>query len=118
MSPDFMIYQPQLTWLMSIAHRVSGAYLGGIFYGFGVYYALARPKGITSRLEEYTRNSPDILISGAKLSLALPFFFHFYNGIRHLVWDVRYALDLPSVYIGGWIVNGLTALSSLVATFK
>ena len=32
--------------------------------------------------------------------------FHFCAGIRHLVWDLGYALELPQVYLGGWIVVG------------
>jgi len=39
--------------------------------------------------------------------------FHFFNGIRHLVWDTGRALDLKSVYIGGWLV---VAFSVIVTT--
>jgi len=45
--------------------------------------------------------------------------FHFCAGIRHLVWDVGYGLELPQVYLGGWIVVGasvgLTILTWIVA---
>ena len=35
--------------------------------------------------------------------------FHFCAGIRHLVWDTGYGLELPQVYLGGWIVVGASA---------
>ena len=45
--------------------------------------------------------------------------FHFCAGIRHLVWDTGYGLELPQVYLGGWIVVGasvgLTILTWIVA---
>ena len=41
------------------------------------------------------------------------------NGIRHLVWDAGYGLELPQVYLGGYVVLGvsvgLTVLTWLVA---
>ena len=38
----FMIYQPQLTWYMSFAHRVTGAGLaaGNFIYVYNLHYSL------------------------------------------------------------------------------
>ncbi len=40
-------------------------------------------------------------------------FLSFANGIRHLFWDFGIGLSLDGVYRGGYIVIGLTLLSSL-----
>lgn len=52
-----------------------------------------------------------LLLFGWSMSL----FYHLCNGIRHLVWDAGHALDLKSVYIGGWIVVGTAGVLTLIA---
>lgn len=52
-----------------------------------------------------------LLLFGWSVSL----FYHLCNGIRHLVWDTGHALDLKSVYLGGWVVVGATGLLTLIA---
>ena len=51
--------------------------------------------------------------------IPLTLWFHFCAGIRHLIWDLGYGLELPQVYLGGWIVVGasvgLTILTWIVA---
>jgi succinate dehydrogenase / fumarate reductase cytochrome b subunit len=31
-------------------------------------------------------------------------FFHLCNGIRHLLWDAGFLLELPEIYRSGWAV--------------
>ena len=42
-------------------------------------------------------------------------FFHLCNGIRHLMWDTGYGLDIGTTYVTGWAVvassGGLTLLA-------
>ena len=41
-------------------------------------------------------------------------FYHFLNGIRHLLWDAGYLLDLRGAYASGWTVVVLAvALTAL-----
>jgi len=42
-------------------------------------------------------------------------FYHLCNGVRHLLWDAGYGLDLRSVYAGGWAVLAATAVLTLLA---
>jgi succinate dehydrogenase / fumarate reductase cytochrome b subunit len=46
-------------------------------------------------------------------------FYHLCNGIRHLVWDAGYCLDIEAVYLSGKIMVssaiGLTILAWVVA---
>lgn len=54
---------------------------------------------------------------GIKGMLALPFTYHSWNGIRHLVWDTGNALDMRGVYASGYAVLGLTTLSTAYLAF-
>ena len=55
------------------------------------------------------------------LGLALLFawtfslFFHLYNGIRHLFWDVGYGFDLQAIYASGWAVVAVSIGLTLTA---
>ena len=50
---------------------------------------------------------------GVKALVAAPFTFHSWNGIRHLVWDTGRQLHLKGVYRTGYLVLGLTAVSTV-----
>lgn len=49
-----------------------------------------------------------------KFGVALPFTYHAFNGVRHLVWDFGKALSNRSVARSGWLVVGLTMVGSVV----
>ena len=40
--------------------------------------------------------------------------FHFWGGIRHLVWDAGYGYELPQVHASGWAVVALTVVSTVL----
>lgn len=50
---------------------------------------------------------------GMKFTMALPFTFHCFNGVRHLVWDLGKQLTNKQVITTGWTVVGLTLSSAL-----
>lgn len=88
LSPHLTIYEPQLTALMSIGHRMTGAALSAGIYAFGVYYTLASPASgqLTPAVAEFIAHScPTVLVYAGKYILAAPFVYHTLNGIRHLV---------------------------------
>ena len=118
MSPHMTIYQPQLTWLMSIGHRVTGAGLAGIVYGFGITSSLnIFPVNLTMKICEMITVLPLPLVLAGKFVLATPFMYHLFNGVRHLIWDTGRALTLRGVYVTGWAVNIATLISSTFLTF-
>jgi len=49
----------------------------------------------------------------AKFTLAMPFTFHSFNGIRHLVWDLGKEFSNKAVIRTGWTVVGISTLSAL-----
>lgn len=114
LSPHVSIYQPQLTWIMSIGHRVTGAGLAGAIYAFGM--TAASGVNVTAEICEAIKLVPLPLVLAGKFVLAAPFMYHLLNGIRHLIWDAGRALTLRGVYATGWIVNISTLISAGLLT--
>ena len=52
-----------------------------------------------------------------KFGVALPFTFHAWNGIRHLVWDMGFEYGNKQVQRTGWTVVGLTFASAGVLAY-
>ncbi|KAL9538420.1 hypothetical protein MBANPS3_010942 [Mucor bainieri] len=134
-SPHLTIYQPQLTWYMSSAHRITGCAMGGgnVICHIRVYAAklnafiiLALYLGAMAYLAApafgYSVDAntvvssfgaaPDALKISAKAILALPFTFHASNGIRHLIWDAGKCLDIKGVYNTGYVVLASTVIGT------
>ena len=102
LSPHLQIYRPQLTMVLSFLHRLTGIALapGAVLL---VYWLLAGASGP----EAYAAagavfgSVPGLVLLAA---LSFSFFYHLGNGIRHLVWDTGFWLELPQVYASGWVV--------------
>ena len=47
-----------------------------------------------------------------KFGITMPFTFHSYNGVRHLMWDTGVGLTNKEVVKTGWTVVGLSVVSS------
>lgn len=102
LSPHLQVYRPQLTSMLSILHRITGAALA-----FG---CLLAPLWLLSAL------SGDAAYDQLQALRAHPFgqflllgwlfcfCYHLLNGIRHLCWDMVLGFKLKSVYITGWLV--------------
>jgi len=112
-SPHFTIYQPQLTWVGSIANRVTGASLSVLLYGFSLAYLVAPGTFDTPHIVEYVSGLPDAVKYAGKAVLALPFTFHAFNGLRHLSWDIGKLLSVKGAYASGYAVLGATAVSTI-----
>ncbi|GMM27536.1 protein [Martiniozyma asiatica (nom. inval.)] len=114
-SPHLAIYQKQLTAVLSAFHRITGVGLAVGFYGVTAAYGLgftdtAGLIGIVSAL-------PAAALFGLKAIASFPFAFHGWNGIRHLIWDAGYFVNVPGVYKTGYTVLGLTVVSALALIF-
>ncbi|KAG2345370.1 cytochrome b subunit of succinate dehydrogenase, Sdh3p [Suillus weaverae] len=112
-SPHFTIYQPQLTWLSSIANRATGGALSALLYGFSLAYLVAPDTFTSVNIVEFVAGLPDYVKYTGKLILAAPFTFHFWNGLRHLSWDMGKFLSLKGAYRAGYAVLGATAISTV-----
>ncbi|KAL4074934.1 hypothetical protein V8B97DRAFT_1916164 [Scleroderma yunnanense] len=112
-SPHFTIYQPQLTWLSSIANRVTGASLSTLLYGFSLAYLVAPDTFDSAHIITLISGLPEYVKYAGKVILAAPFAFHSLNGLRHLGWDLGKFLSVKSVYRTGYAVIGAAAISTV-----
>lgn len=101
LSPHLSIYQPQLTWVLSIAFRVTGCGLTVPIYAGAIAYACQDQSidQITTSINQL--GMPVAIFLAAKILLAWPFSLHSLNGIRHLIWDTGRSLSIPGVYTSG-----------------
>lgn len=109
-SPHLQIYKPQITSVLSITHRATGVVLsiGALMLSFWLMSIATGP-------ETYSKVSGYINLPVGQAFLLLftfSFYFHFCNGIRHLVWDMGLGLDLKTTYFTGYI----TIVASAVLT--
>lgn len=104
-------YRPQLTSVLSITHRATGVLLSLFGTPLLVWWLAA----IDGGPEAYRTFAAALSGIAGRVSTAVLLFclwFHFFNGIRHLVWDTGRMLDLPGAYRSGWAVLILTVLST------
>lgn len=110
----FMIgpyYKPQITSVLSITHRATGAGLvvGTLLLVYWLASAAIGPKAYASAQ----------VVLGSMLGQLFLFlwtwalFYHLANGIRHLFWDAGYGFELPDATKSGWAV----VWSSIILTF-
>ncbi|KIY72131.1 cytochrome b560 subunit of succinate dehydrogenase [Cylindrobasidium torrendii FP15055 ss-10] len=111
-SPHFTIYEPQLTWLASIANRATGVGLSVLFYGFSLAYLVAPSTFSSENVVSTVKSLPSSVKIAGKAILAGPFTFHSFNGVRHLLWDLGYFITVKGCYQSGYAVLGLTALGT------
>lgn len=117
LSPHLTIYKPQLTAVLSIFHRITGVFLALAicFFIFAVKLATFHVGNYPIYYVSYYLNvvSHPIILAFFFISL-LSLYYHFFNGIRHLIWDQGGALDLSKVYQTGYAVIALTIFFTVV----
>ncbi|KAJ7503271.1 SDHC, cytochrome b subunit of succinate dehydrogenase [Mycena galericulata] len=116
-SPHFTIYQPQLTWIASIANRITGSALSTLLYAFSLAYLLAPGTFDSAHVIEFVAGLPDAAKYAGKALLAAPFAFHSLNGIRHLSWDMGKFMSIKGVYTTGYAVLAGTAVGTAVLVY-
>ncbi|KAJ5177163.1 uncharacterized protein N7482_003040 [Penicillium canariense] len=119
-SPHLTIYRPQIGWIGSSLHRITGVALSGTLYLWATAY-LASPA-----LGWHLESASMVAAMGAlpvaakvliKATMALPFTYHSMNGLRHLMWDLGRGLSNPTIIKSGWTVVGLSVTSALALAF-
>lgn len=112
LSPHLQVYKPQMSSALSIFHRITGVALslGAILLSLWLAAAAASPAAFAIAQSLVDSILGMIILFGFTLAL----FYHFCNGIRHLLWDAGYGFDLPTMHRTGYAVMvtsvGLTLL--------
>lgn len=115
LSPHISIYRPQITSVLSIIHRITGV---GLTLGVVliVWWFLAAASSA-----EYFEFVDGFLTSwfGALILIASlwAFWFHFFNGIRHLRWDAGKGLGLAASARSGWRVSIFSVIATALCIF-
>ena len=113
LSPHLQVYRPQLSSAMSIFHRFSGIALSLGALLLAVWLAAAATSPSAFGLAQALLDS--ILGKLISFGFTLALFYHFCNGIRHLLWDAGYGFELPVMRRTGYAV--LIATVSLSVLF-
>lgn len=107
----FMIgpyYRPQLTSMMSFAHRATGVALA-----VGALVLAAWLVAAAGSAEAYAAFAACLGSPVGKLGLfafSASLVYHFLNGIRHLFWDAGHGYEIPKAYASGYAVLALSVL--------
>lgn len=110
-SPHLSVYRWQLTMILSILHRASGAALA-----VGTVVLIAALLALANGPEAYARVQA---LCGSPIGLLFLFgwtwalCYHLCNGVRHLFWDIGWGFEIPRVYLTGWMVVVLSALMTI-----
>jgi succinate dehydrogenase / fumarate reductase cytochrome b subunit len=102
MSPHLQIYRMPITAILSVLHRGTGAVLFiGLLLMIWVLVAVATGADSWQTAHSFLSSWFGILVLfGFTFSL----YYHFCNGIRHLLWDIGKGLSIAEVHKSAWVV--------------
>jgi len=111
LSPHLQVYRPQLTSILSILHRVTGAALavGTLLLVYWLWAVAAGPEAYASASGFFDNWFIQLLLFGWTFAL----YYHLCNGIRHLFWDAGYGFELDSLYQSGKAVVVIAAVMTV-----
>ena len=112
LSPHLQVYRPQVTSVLSFLHRGTGLFLvlGTVMISFWVI-ALALGHNIFVSYQTWLGS----LMGKVLLALwSFSLFYHWANGIRHLLWDIGWGFEIDRVYITGWIVVSVSMILTVL----
>ena len=98
-SPHLTIYKKQISSVLSIFHRISGAALFVSMMIFVWYFIFL----IYSKLSPCLLSILEYKITKITLvAISLAVFYHLCTGIRHLFWDIGIGFNLPIMHKTGY----------------
>lgn len=112
LSPHMTIYRPQVTSVFSILHRITGVAmtLGAALI---VWWFLAAATSAT-----YFELVDGLLTSwiGALVMIGSVWalWFHFCNGIRHLIWDLGKGMEIDDVAQTAWLTLAVSVILTII----
>ena len=116
LSPHLQVYKPQLTSVLSIAHRFTGALLslGSLWLAYWFVSAAVAPGAFAFAQSVMGAWYGQVILCFWTFVL----FYHLCNGIRHLVWDTVHWFPLKSIYLSGYGVIAFSlVLTAMVWIF-
>jgi succinate dehydrogenase / fumarate reductase cytochrome b subunit len=111
-SPHIQVYRPQLTSVMSITHRISGSILL-LMALLWVWWLAALVSG-PDAYAQFAAFTGSIVGKLILIAITWALFYHLSNGIRHLLWDAGWLLNLKGAYSSGWTVIVISVLATVI----
>ncbi len=108
----YLVYRFMYTMVLSFAHRVTGVAMsvGSLL----LVYAVFALSGDAVRFEHARVFFGSSVVRAMIFALAVCFFYHLSNGIRHLLWDIGWGFEKAQARRSGWfVVVSTLALSAL-----
>ena len=92
LSPHLSVYKPEWTMVLSISHRITGVglALGAVLLSWLFLAAASGPEYYAEAQGWIDSWIGQLVVAGSVFAL----WYHFANGVRHLLWDVGWGLDL------------------------
>jgi succinate dehydrogenase / fumarate reductase cytochrome b subunit len=111
MSPHLSVWRWHITMASSIFHRATGVALYvGALVAAGWAIALAKGPAAYAGYKALLGSPLGLLVMAG---LTVSFFYHLANGIRHLVWDAGYGLEVKTASASAAFVFGFTVVASI-----
>ena len=113
LSPHLQIYQPMLTMMMSIAHRITGMalYFGVLLLAWWLLAASTNAASFETANGFLSSIIGRLMLFGFTWAL----FHHLLGGLRHFVWDMGLCMDHPQrEYLAQATMIGGIALTVIV----
>ena len=108
---DGGVWRWHITMTASILHRATGM---GLYVGALIVMAWAVSlAGGSDSYATFTGLAGSIPGKVVLFGLTLCVFYHFANGIRHLVWDTGHGFKLPTANTTAWLAIGFAVLASV-----
>lgn len=111
LSPHLSIYRPQMTSITSIFVRITGNALlvGALLVVWWFVAAAAGPESFEAANNFITSWFGDLIMFGSMACL----WYHTLGGIRHLIWDMGYGLEVVQAETMGLIMIIMTVLLTI-----
>ena len=111
LSPFTSVWRWHLTMFTSIAHRVTGVglYLGALIAAGWVIALASGPEAFA----QYTALLASPLGKFVLFGMTVSLFYHFANGVRHLIWDTGHALDIRSANLSAVFVLAFSITAAI-----
>ena len=111
LSPHLQVYRLAFTMLLSGLHRISGVALSAssLLLVAWLVAAARGPVAYASAIRFLSSIPLRLVLAGTLIA----FWYHLFNGLRHLAWDAGLGFDKSAMRKSGWAVVALTALISV-----
>lgn len=112
LSPHLSIYKPQISSVLSIMHRITGVFLFIFVLALSwlMIFMLSSSMGFLLLECDFSTIVNSFLFKACLLGGLFCLYFHLFNGIRHLFWDIGLGFEISSMYKSGWFVVFCTLL--------